>query len=127
MKRIEALYSLLILIVVGLVGYLGYMSFAQTGAGMKTSMEQAYVNLDSKKIPVRIYNNEDRGMNYTYYLIVDDTPSHPRTVYIPGNQSFILTLSESFLNESKRVTVLVYREGELEPIENTTHYIGKSS
>jgi hypothetical protein len=73
-----------------------------------------------------IINNEDKDINYTIYVTVDDAVYKDSTVVKQGKKyTYIRHIHPEHLEEGK-VTFILYEEGKTEPIEEVTYYIGQN-
>lgn len=70
-----------------------------------------------------IINNEERDIEYTILVTVDDAAYKDSTVVEPGKvYTYIHHIYPQQLKEGK-VTFALYEEGKAEPIERTTYYL----
>ena len=70
-----------------------------------------------------IINDEERNIEYTIHVTVDDAIYKDSTVVKPGKAyTYIHHIYPEHLEEGK-VTFTLYEEGKTEPIEEVTYYI----
>lgn len=141
MEKIRAVYILLIGILLSLVVVLFLVvigALAPSGSANTTAPQPfvSCIKIENRGFLMKVIipNPEDRDLNYTYLFLEDNEPVysdeneqlHTGTVPIRHGSYFQTGHFQSIdADQIRDVTLLVYREGESEPIENITCNFGK--
>lgn len=128
MNKPKLFYSALLIVTAILLTFIGYSIVHQTTSNpeaLTTTTKQDLVKLEKYSIiQLKIFNREGRGINYTICTSLNN--SNPRCFSQPiGNEKTFTYQYYAYPKEDrkKEVTILIYKEGEPEPIENITYYV----
>jgi hypothetical protein len=124
MNKLKLLYSILSIAVIILIAYAGYFVIHQATSSSEESgtlTSQALIQLENYSIAqLDISNREGHDINYTICTSVDDIT---RCFRQPIGDGKTFTYGHYVRTEKKEVIIVVYKEGDPEPIENATYYI----
>jgi hypothetical protein len=115
-------FSLIILL--GLIIYVGFQISTQFGDKPRGSV-QRHIAFGEDNIFDFIYlNNEGEDVTYSYFFFIDGELYSNNTLLVPSGTLFQYVFNVGMEEKIDNVTFILYRQDSLEPIENTTFYVG---
>lgn len=124
--RLKKIYLLLVLVTALMAIYTIYTIIDRPDEGIHPAeLREGFTLIGEKGIIKFVIRNPDnRGINYTYLFLGNNTVYVNHTVYIPGKNPFHGSLTFNLKDiETSEIIFLVFKDSKLEPITNTTFYI----
>ena len=128
MEKIRILYISLLIILICSLMYVGYMVSTLLGLGethLKTPVELERIDLeDQVLILLTITNQESRDLNYTVAFNINNMQRYNHSICVLSGRSYrgkYHVYPEE--NEKTNITIIIYYEGELEPVKKKTWLI----
>lgn len=122
MFKLRLIFILSIIILAGVL--IADIYFIPSGQSYTESRRAQIIKGENEWIlEYDIINNEERDIEYTILVTIDDAVYRDNTVVEPGEiYTYIHHIYPQQLKEGK-VTFALYEEGKAEPIERATYYL----
>ena len=122
MSRLRLVFVLSLIILAGV--FISAIYFVPSGQSCTESKRAQIIEGENEWIlQYNIINNEDRDIEYTIYVTVDDTIYKDSAVVKQGKTyTYIHHIHPQQLDEGK-VTFALYEEGKAKPVEEATYHI----
>ena len=122
MNRLRLIFVLSLIILAGV--FISTIYFIPSGQSYTESKRVQIIEGENEWIlQCDITNDEERDIEYTFQVTIDNTVYKDSTVVKPGNAyTYIRHIYPQQLEE-KEVTFALYKKGEAEPIEQVTYYL----